>query len=323
MDARRKQWKENMFAPFFSAKDVLEEASQPESSSEQIAIDKSRRMGEINHFSSRKFQEKNKFKRKEYISQQNERDLKGRRINLSKNEADTNSSSCDSFTLNVGCEENFNRTQDPSSRFKRELPSFPQRDLRKKLTKEMSPKIRLNFLNEELEELNMKCRKIEKEFENAEKELLNSKKEVLATSQHFQEIGTDTLKKDREVQSLKHDLSEKAVNVKNLTEELLQAKKLIHKLSLENRDLKEAVRKLKHQTELGNAHLRTDVKSYYELEMETIRNELDTIKNELRSEKNLQARNTRALGLLRKYLAAVRRPPGASECFPGFPRGFF
>ncbi|XP_023563443.1 coiled-coil domain-containing protein 160-like [Octodon degus] len=316
MGARRKHWKENMFTPFFNAKDVLEEATTPESSSEQIAVDKAKRMGGTDHFFSRKCQEKNKFRRKEYISHLNEREqesnLRGRGINKFKNK-DTNFSSYDSFNLDVMSEESFNRTEDPSCRCRKELRALPQQGMRKNLTKGMSPKLRLNLLNEELEELNMKCRKIEKEFENAEKELLNSKREVSTKSLHFQEKG----KKDWEFQALKNDLSEKATNVKNLTEELQRAKEIIHKLSLENRDLKEAMRKLKRQAELGNALLKVDVKSYYELEIEKIHHELEAIKNELRSEKNLQARNTRALELLRKYLAAVRSPTASSECLTG------
>ncbi|XP_005388242.1 PREDICTED: coiled-coil domain-containing protein 160-like [Chinchilla lanigera] len=316
MGARRKHWKENMFAPFFNAKDVLEEASQTESSSEQTVADKTRGMRGIYHFSSRTCQEKNKFRRKEYISHLNERErepnLRGRGINTSKKEADTNSS-YDSFTLDVVSEDSFKRTEDPSSRCRKESPTLPQQGTRKSLTKGMSPQLRLNLLNEELAELNMKCRKIEQEFENAEKELLNSKKEASTKSLHFQETGTDTLKKDWELRALKNDLSEKTTNVKNLTEELQQAREAIRKLSLENRGLKEAVRKLARQTELGNALLQVDVKSYYELEMEKIRSELDAIKSELRSEQNLQARNTGALELLRKRLAAVRRPSGSSE----------
>ncbi|KAF3812658.1 hypothetical protein GH733_019460 [Mirounga leonina] len=181
-------------------------------------------------------------------------------------------------------------------------------DIKKKFTEGMSPKLRLNLLNEELEELNMKCRKIEEEFENAEKELLNSKKEVSAKPLKFQETGGETSKKDWELQALRNDLSEKATNVQNLTEELQQAKELIHRLSLENRDLKEAVRKLKRQTEIGNALLKEEMKLYYELEMEKIRGELDAIKNELRAEKTLQARNNRALELLRKHFASVTSP---------------
>ncbi|EHB09425.1 UPF0625 coiled-coil domain-containing protein ENSP00000359845-like protein [Heterocephalus glaber] len=255
MDARRKHWKENMFAP------VPEEASQLESSSEQIAVDKTKRMEGIYNFSSRKFQQENKFKRKEYISQLN------------------------------------------------------QQGTRKKLTKGMAPKLNLNLLNKEVEELNMKCRKIEEEYKNAEKELLNFKREVSTKSLNFQESGTDTLKKDWELQALKNDLSEKTTDVKNLTEELQQAKEVIHKLNLENRDLKQAVRKLKRQTELGNVLLKEEMKLYYELEMEKIHGELDAIKNELRAEKILQARNNRALELLRKHFALVVRSPSTFEHF--------
>jgi hypothetical protein len=104
-------------------------------------------------------------------------------------------------------------------------------------------------------------------------------------------------------------------------EELQQAKEIIHQLNLENRNLKEAVRKLKRQSELGNALLKEEMKLYYELEMEKIRVELDAIKNELRAEKTLQARNNRALELLRKHLASMVR--SSSSTFDHFPGDFF
>ncbi|KAG3272942.1 coiled-coil domain-containing protein 160 [Ictidomys tridecemlineatus] len=321
MDARRKHWKENMFTHRFSAQDVLEEASNTESSCEPIVVDNTKRMEGNYNLSSRKFQEENKFKRKEYVSQLNEREqepnLRERRINMSKNEPDIKSVSSESFNLDVVSEESLNRIEDSCAWSKEDLPIIPRQAPRKKVTEGMSPKLRLNLLNEELEELNMKCRKIEEEFENAEKELLNSKKEVSVKSLNFQETGTDTLKNDRELQALKNDLSEKATDVKNLTEELQQAKEVIHNLNLENRNLKEAVRKLKRQTEIGNALLKEEMKLYYELEMDKIRGELDAIKNELRAEKTLQARNNKALELLRKHFATVIRSPDTLNHFTG------
>ncbi|XP_012508718.1 PREDICTED: coiled-coil domain-containing protein 160 [Propithecus coquereli] len=318
MAARRKHWKENMFTPFFSAQDVLEWASQPESS-EQTTVDKTKRIEGIYNLSSRKFQEENKFKRKEYISQLNETEqepnLRARKVNISKNEGDTNSASCESCNVDVATEESCNSTEDHSTWGTKKL--LRRQDKRKKFTKGMSPKLRLNLLNEELEELNMKCRKIEEEFENAEKELLNTKKEVSTKPLNFQEPGMDTSKNDWELQALRKDLSEKATNVKNLTEELQQAKEVIHKLNLENRDLKEAVRKLKHQTEVGNTLLKEEMKLYYECEMEKILRELDAIKNELRAEKTLQARNNRALELLRKHFASVVTSSSTLDCFAG------
>ncbi|KAL2768146.1 coiled-coil domain-containing protein 160 [Daubentonia madagascariensis] len=320
MAARRKHWKENMFTPFFSAQDVLELASQPESS-EQTTVDKTKRIEGMCNSSSRKFQEENKFKRKEYISQLNEKEqepnLRERKINISKNEADTNSASCESSNVDVATEESFSSTEDHSTWSTKKLPTLPRQDKRKKFTEGMSPKLRLNLLNKELEELNMKCRKIEEEFENAEKELLNSKKEVSTKPRNLQETGTDTSKNDWELQALRNDLSEKATNVKSLTEELQQAKEVIHKLNLENRDLKEAVRKLKRQTEVGNTLLKEEMKLYYELEMEKIRGELDAIKNELRAEKTLQARNNRALELLRKHFASVVTSSSTLDHFTG------
>ena len=66
--ARRKHWKENKFAPLFSAQDIPNEAAQLESSSEQMPLDKVKRMEIIFNLSSRKFREENKFKRKEFMS---------------------------------------------------------------------------------------------------------------------------------------------------------------------------------------------------------------------------------------------------------------
>ena len=319
MDARRKHWKENKFAPLFSAQDTLDEAAQLESSSEQMALDKIKRMEIIFNLSSRKFLKEKKFKRKEFISQPNENEQESnlieRKINISKTEADTNSVSCESSNLDTATEESFNSTELPTWVIK-ELSTPPQKDKKKKFTERMSPKLRLNLLNEELEVLDMKCKKIEEEFESAEKELLNSKKEVSTKLLNFQEEGVETSKTDWELQALRNDLSEKATNVKNLTEELQQAKEVIHKLSLENKDLKEAVRKLKRQTEVENAFLKEEIKLYYELEMEKIRGELNAIKNELRTEKTLQARNNRALELLRKHFASVT-PSGTSDNFMG------
>ena len=218
--------------------------------------------------------------------------------------------------MDIATEESFNSTEELPTWGTKELSTPPQKDKKKKFTEGMSPKLRLNLLNEELEVLDLKCRKIEEEFESAEKELLNSKKEVSTKPLNFQEPGVETSKKDWELQALRNDLSEKATNVKNLTEELQQAKEVIHKLSLENKDLKEAVRKLKRQTEVGNAFLKEEMKLYYELEMEKIHGELNAIKNELRTEKSLQARNNRALELLRKHFACVT-PSGTSDNFMG------
>uniref|UniRef100_A0A8C8ZL53 Coiled-coil domain containing 160 n=1 Tax=Prolemur simus TaxID=1328070 RepID=A0A8C8ZL53_PROSS len=304
MGARRKHWKENVFTPLFSAQDVLELASQPESS-EQTTVDKTKRIEGIYNWSSRKFQEKINL-RGNYISQPNEKEqepnLRERKVKVSKNEADTNSASCESSNVDVATQEGFNSTEDHSTWRTKKL--LPEQDKRKKFTRGMSPKLPLNLLNEELEELNMKCREIEEKFENAEKELLNSKKEVSPKPLNFQEPGMDTSKNDWGLQTLRNDLSEKATNVKTLTEELQQAKEVIHKLNLENRDLKEAVRKLKRQTEVGNTLLKEEMKLYYEFEMEKILREAYAIKNELRAEKTLQARDNRALESLRKHFAS-------------------
>ncbi|ELK30009.1 PREDICTED: coiled-coil domain-containing protein 160 [Myotis davidii] len=318
MDGRRENWKENMFSPTFSAYDVLKEVLQPESLPEQMTFGKAKTMGEIYNMSSRKFQEENKFQRKEFIPQPNEKEqepnLRERKMNISENEEDTNSVFGESSNLdvrgNVKCgwqlaspsDESFTSSEEYCIWDKEEYLSQRRQNNKQKYTKSQDDS--LNVLNE-LEELDMKCRKIEEEFENAEKQLVKAKKEVFPQTLNFQETGAETLKKDWELQALRNDLCEKTTNVKNLTEELQQAREVIHKLSLENQDLKETVRKLKHQTEVGNALLKKEIKLHYELEVEKIHGDLDAIKNELRIEKALQARNNRVLELLTKHLSSV------------------
>ncbi|KAL6031412.1 hypothetical protein STEG23_010084 [Scotinomys teguina] len=225
-------------------------------------------------------------------------------MNASKSVAIPDSAFLDLLDLDGANKESSHRRESASAWSKKELPTAAQ-STGKKWTQEMPPKLRLHLLNEELGVLNLKCREIEEDFENAEKELLNSRKEASAKSVNLQDPGTAASKNDRELQALKNDLSEKATNVKNLTEELQQAKEVMYRLGLENRNLKDAVTKLKHQTELSTALLREEMKLFYELEMEKVHLELGAIKNELRAERSLRAKNSRALEFLGRQVASV------------------
>lgn len=305
---------------FLNEHDFQEAAAPPQPLSEQSSADNHKRMGRVSNFSVRNTQEGNKFKRKDYSSQiaegEQDSNLRERRMNVSKNDANTNSAFWDSLHLDDATKESSHRRESASAWNKKKLPAATQ-VTRKKWTEAMPPKLRLHLLNEELGELSLKCREIERDFENAEKELLNFRKEASVKAVNFQEPGTGASKKDRELQALKNDLSEKATNVKNLTEELQQAKEVMYRLSLENRNLKDAVRKLKHQTELNTALLREEMKLFYELEMEKIRLELGAIKNELRVEKTLRVKNSRALEVLGRHVASVVRSSNPADHFTG------
>ncbi|CAO2622154.1 Coiled-coil domain-containing protein 160 [Lemmus lemmus] len=321
MEARPKHWKANKFTPFLNEHDVLEDAVPFQSFSEETSSDKSRRMGRVSNFCSRDGQEENKCKRKDYSSQIVERDqdpnLRETRMNASKSVANTNSVFWDFLDVDSATKESSHRREGDSARTKKELSAAAAQVSRKKWTEAMPPKLRLHLLNQELGELNLKCREIEKDFENAEKELLNSRKETMTKSVSFQEPGTAASKNDRELQALKNDLTEKATNVKNLTKELQQAKEVMYRLNLENRNLKDSVRKLKRQTELSTALLREEMKLFYETEMEKIHLELNAIKNELRAEKSLRVKNSRALELLGRHVASVVRSPCTADRFTG------
>ncbi|EGW03376.1 coiled-coil domain-containing protein 160 [Cricetulus griseus] len=320
MDARRKHWKDNMLTPLVNEHDVLEEAAPLQSYSEETPANKPRRMGRISNFSSRNFHEGSKFKRKDYCSQIVEREhnpnLRERRMNTPKNVANTNAAAWDLRDWDGATKESSHKRESASAWNKKELRAAAH-GTRKKWTEPIPPKVRLHLLNEELGDLNLKCRAIEEDFENAEKELLNSRKEASTKSVNFQEPGTAASKNDREMQALRNDLSEKATNVKNLTEELHQAKEVMYRLNLENRNLKDAVKKMKRETELSTALLREEMKLFYELEMEKIRLELGALRNELRAEKSQRAKNTRALELLGKHVASLVRSPHTADHFTG------
>ncbi|XP_050998202.1 coiled-coil domain-containing protein 160 [Acomys russatus] len=319
MDARRKHWKDNTLTPFLSEHDLLEEAAPLQLFSEQTPADRPKRVGRISNFSSRIGQEGSTAKGKEYsqiAEKEQDPSVRERRLAAPKNVANTSSAFWDLLDLDGATKESSQRGASSSQCSKKELPAATQ-DTRKKWKEEMPPKLRLHLLNEELGQLNLKCREIEQDFENAEKELLNSRKETLMKSVNFQDRGTVASKNDRELQALKNDLSEKATNVKNLTEELQQAKEIMYRLAVENRNLKDAFRKLKQETELSTSILREEMKLFYELEMEKVHLELVAIKHELRNEKSLRAKNSRALEMLGRHVASSVRSSSTADPFAG------
>ncbi|XP_068930204.1 coiled-coil domain-containing protein 160 isoform X1 [Petaurus breviceps papuanus] len=308
METNGKHWVEKLFIPCFTPQDFFKQANQPEPFSQQLAFDQAKGVEEMYNLAIQKFQEEKKFKRKEFISPliepESEPKLTERKINISKKQPERNSACWDAADLNVGTEESPMRTEGHCIWNAKELAALRQ-ETQKSHAEGISQKIQLCFLNAELEELNAKYRKIEADFENAERELLKSKREISFKTLHLQAAQKDSLRKDRELQALKNDISEKSINVKNLSEALLQAKQLIQKLDLENKDLKEVVKKLKQQIEAGNAALREKVKLHYKFEMKKIQRELEVVKNELKTEKFLHARNNKALELLRKHFSSL------------------
>nr|XP_009000071.3 coiled-coil domain-containing protein 160 [Callithrix jacchus] len=302
----RNYWKEKIFTPLSSARDVLEGTSYCDSSSEEMTRGNGNGMEEIYHLSSTKCQEKNKFTTKGYIFQLNEieqkPDIGESKVNISRNDRVTNSSSYESSQFDVTTEESRNSTEDTESCRKYDLQLLRQH-VKNKFIERMPPKHCMCFLNEELEELETKCRKPENKLENVEKELLYSKKEVFRKPVNFEERHKCGSKSDYELQTLRNDRSEKATNAKNLTEQLQRATELICDLSRENRDLKETLKKLKHQTEFGYVLLKEEMQFNRELEMAKIHRQLTDLKYELRAEKRLRAINDRALDLLTKQFA--------------------
>ncbi|XP_074133518.1 coiled-coil domain-containing protein 160 isoform X1 [Sminthopsis crassicaudata] len=308
METNGKHWVEKLFIPCFTPQDFFKQANQPEPFSPQLAFDQAKGVEEMYNLAIKKFQEEKKLKRKEFISPliepESEPKLTERKINISKKQAERNSACWDAADLNVGSEESSRRTEGHCIWNAKELAAL-RREAQKKHAEGIAQKLQLAFLKAELEELNAKCRKIENDFENAERELLKSKKEIGFKALHLQAAHKDSLRKDRALRALKNDISEKSLDVKNLSEALLQAKQLIHKLDLENKELKEEVEKLKRQIEAGNAALREKVKWQYKVEIQKIQRELEVVKKELKTEKFLHARNNKALELLRKHFASL------------------
>ncbi|XP_055474031.1 coiled-coil domain-containing protein 160 [Psammomys obesus] len=309
---RTRPRKNNTLVHFLNEDDYLEEPAPLQSFSEQTT---DKRMDRTSGFSSRIAEEGTTFKRKDSSFQIAEREqdptLRDGWRKSPKNVPNTNSAFCDLIDF----DRDSPQRESPSDWSKKELSTASQRN-RKKWS-EATPKLRLYLLNEELRKLNQKCCEIEQDFENAEKELLNCRREAMTRAVNFQEPGTAASKNDRELQALKNDLSEKTKNVKNITEELQQAKEVMCRLNLENRKLKYAIRKLKHQTEISTALLREEMKLYFELEMEKIRLDLDALKHELRTEKSQRVKNTRALEMLGRHFASVMMMPTTADHITG------
>ncbi|XP_038604258.1 coiled-coil domain-containing protein 160 isoform X1 [Tachyglossus aculeatus] len=306
--AQEKHWVEKLFSPHFNTQDFLSQTHQPESWSEKLALDRVKRVEEIYNLAIKKFQEEKKLKRNEFTAQLIEQEwvpkLTEGEINISKKEVDGNCACRGATNLGLGTEESIEETEGYCIWNAKELAALRQ-EMHKNRAEGISQKIQLSSLNAEMEELKAKCRKLEVDFENAEKELLNSKKEICFKTLHLQQVQRDNLRKDRELQALKRDLSEEAGNVKNLTKALLQAREVIQKLELENEDLKETVKKLKQQSELGGVAMKEKMKLDYDLKMMKIERKLESIKSELETEKSLHAKNSKALELFRKHFSSL------------------
>ncbi|XP_074057507.1 coiled-coil domain-containing protein 160 isoform X2 [Macrotis lagotis] len=289
-------------------KDFFKQANQPEPFSQQLAFDQAKGVEEMYNLAIKKFQEEKKFKRKEFISPliepESEPKLTERKINISKKQPERNSACWDAADLNVGTEESPKRTEGHCIWNAKELAAL-RLEAQKKHAEGLTQKLQLAFLNNELEELNAKCRKIQADLEKAQRELLQSKREIGCKTLGLQAAQRDSLRKDRELRALKNAISQKSSNMKNLSQALLQAKQLIQKLDLENKELKEVVQTLKQQIEAGNAALREKVKLHYKVAIHQIQRELEVVKNELRNEKFLHARNNKALELLRKHFSSL------------------
>ncbi|XP_055986205.1 coiled-coil domain-containing protein 160 [Sorex fumeus] len=322
--ARRKEWNDNMYTPLSSPTDSLEEVASADSGRK---LEKAKKNEGHLALPNRKCQEETNLKMKEIFHQNvKEPNIRDYKMNILNNGAGP---SC----LSPGSPQSPKEPGSPQAQVKSGLTQiqvtagFPRAQgnsdfcalnniirarIRARsaykiegisvcpdLVKGSTPKIHVNVLNKELEELNLKCQKIESDFEMTEKELITSRQ---VSSEEFEESTSfGASEKDIKIEILRNDLSEKALTIKNLTFELQHSEQLIEKLSLENRKLKETIRKLKHQNYIGSTLLKEELQFYYKMEMKKIQEELNTLKADLETERAIQKRNKRALELLKKY----------------------
>ncbi|XP_004621314.2 coiled-coil domain-containing protein 160 isoform X2 [Sorex araneus] len=322
--ARRKQWNDNMYTPVSSPTDSLEEVA---SSSSGRKPEKAKKNEGHLTLPNRKCQEETSLKVKDLFYQNvKEPNIRDYKMNILNNGAGPSS-------LSPGSPQPPNepgltqaqvrlvptQAQVPpglppaqeSSDF-RTLNNILRARIRARsaykiegisacpdLVKAPTPKVHVNVLNKELEELNLKCQKIESDFEMTEKELVTSRQ---VSSEEFEDSTTfGESKKDIKIEILKNELCEKSLTIKNLTFALQHSEHLIEKLTLDNRRLKDSIRKLKHQNYIGSTLLKEELQFYYKMEMKKIQEELNTLKADLEAERAIQRRNKRALELLRKY----------------------
>ncbi|XP_069468928.1 coiled-coil domain-containing protein 160 isoform X1 [Ambystoma mexicanum] len=305
--AKEEHWVERLFSPHYSVQDFFDEPCQTESlSSEKQCMERAKRVEKIYNLTTKKIQEEEKRKRKDYISKQIVHES---RPKPSGKDADNkNVKTIYRGTPLYSGDSNFGSgTEDHEDTCiwtAKELAVL-QREMSKKGREVESQRIQLISLNAEIAELKGKLKKTEEAYEKAERDLVLSNRKTTCYAISMQQLEKENFKKDLELQVVREELKEKSKTISSLNKDLQKAKMDIQSLVLQNKDYQKQAIELKQQQEIRNLAFKEKEKLQYRLHLKKMNQEIEAIREEMNHEKLQHARNLGALDLLRKHFSSL------------------
>ncbi|KAJ1198389.1 hypothetical protein NDU88_002230 [Pleurodeles waltl] len=305
--AKEEHWVQRLFSPQFTVQDLFEPPGGEDSLTfEKRSKERAKKVEKIYNLATKKIQEEEKRKRKDYISKMIVHECEPK---LPEKDSDSKNTTtaCKNTTLYSG-DSNFGsdiEDYEDICIWKSKDLAIIRQEMREKHLELKAQKIQLLNLNAEIAELKTKYKKTEEAYENVQQALSLSKRKSQCYALHVQQLEKDNLKKDLELQAAKEELKEKSKTVSNLSRDLHKAKMEIQSLVLQNKDLQKQGIQSKQQQEIRNVALIEKEKLQYSLHLKKLHQEMETIREEMNREKLLHARNLSALDLLRKHFSSL------------------
>lgn len=304
--AREEHWVERLFSPQFTVEDFFEPPGEDTPTFQKRTKERAKKVERIYNLATKKIQEEEKRKRKDYISKMI---VHGSEPKLHEKDPDSkNIATVSKSTSLYSGDSNFGSgtedCEDVCIWKSNDLATLRQ-EMRKKHYESNTQKIQLMNLNSEIVELKTKLKKTEEAYENVQRASSLSKRKSQCYALHVHQLEKDSLNKDLELQAVKEELKEKSKIVSNLIRDLHKAKIEIQSLVLQNKALQKQSIQLKQQQEIRNVAFIEKEKLQYSLHLKKLHQEMETIREEMNREKLLHARNLSALDLLRKHFSSL------------------
>ncbi|XP_078544693.1 coiled-coil domain-containing protein 160 [Lissotriton helveticus] len=313
--AREEHWVERLFSPQFTVDDFFEPPGEDTMTFQKRSKERAKKVERIYNLATKKIQEKEKRKRKEYISKMivDECEPKLYEKNPDSKTMTTVSKSTSLYSGDSNFGSGTEDYEDICIWKSKDLATLRQ-EMRKKHYESKTQNIQLVNLNSEIVVLKNKLKKTEEAYENVQRAITLSKRKSQCYALHVQQLEKDNFKKDLELQAVKEELREKSKDVSNLSRDLHKAKIEIQSLVLQNKDLQKQSIQLKQQHEIQNVAFIEKEKLQYSLHLKKLHQEMQTIREEMNSEKLLHARNLSALELLRKHFSSLPTSKASNTC---------
>ncbi|XP_042333781.1 LOW QUALITY PROTEIN: coiled-coil domain-containing protein 160 [Sceloporus undulatus] len=288
MKVSDQHWLERLFPPRFSEEDFFTQVHQPEPLiCEKMSLERAKRREELYNVAKAKLQEGHGLQRERSPSilmiNEDKSNLEEKKMQKLKEERESIAESGETGGMSLE---------------RKRICSFKARVVQGAFRKCL---FQLSFLKAELGELKAKCKKLVTESEQVKDELSYSRKAVLCKDAQLEQVQGQNVKKDATIEALRRDLHEKSENTRVLKAELQKAQEEILHLDLDKKDLQLELKKLKEQQDFERKLAVEKVKLCYDMEVRKIEKELEDAKRELSTAKSLDAKNAKALEVLKKH----------------------